>query len=472
MKAEELFDVGTLLKVLDTLQDPIWITEKNGDVKWVNGVVHELFPDMELVGQNVFDMEEKGIFSPSITRLVVEQQQFVSTVQTARDHAHLLVSGDYIEDEGGDIRYIVTHARQLYQAINQSKDLEQIEAVLQLYKQQIQQLIQQKKQQEDDFYAGNSKAAQYIAEWVAKISAVDATVLLTGETGVGKTAFAYRIHQQSSRRDHPFIHLDCGAIPESLIESELFGYKKGAFTGADAKGKLGLLAAADQGTLFLDEIGELPLHLQSKILQFLQNKTYRMIGDHQVRQADVRIIAATNVDLKERVQDKTFRKDLFYRLNVLPLEIPPLRKRREDILPLLNFYLGKFNGQYGRQHTLSKGLVDALYNHTWEGNIRELENLVERLVITASGPSIGVEDLPVDFPLQPARAVPFGREEHVSLPEYLERIERELLVEAYDTAGSTWKAAEKLGVSQSYIMRRLKKYGLKVDGGRRLVEGG
>lgn len=188
-----------------------------------------------------------------------------------------------------------------------------------------------------------------------------------------------------------------------------------------------------------------------------------MIGDNQVQQADVRIIAATNVNLMERVKEGTFRKDLFYRLNILPMEIPPLRERREDIIPLLNFHLGKFAQKYGRQHTLSKNLMDTLYNYNWEGNIRELENLMERLVITSAGPNIDIDVLPSDFPLQQSQQMHLQNVEEVSLPIYLEQIEKSILIKTYNETHSTWKTAKKLGVSQSYIIRRLKKFHLRIS---------
>ncbi|MDR7240100.1 sigma-54 interaction domain-containing protein [Neobacillus drentensis] len=462
-KVLQKFDGQLLLKILNSLKDPIWIIENNGNVLWVNQAADDFFSIGELIGQNVFKMEKQGLFSPSIARLVIEQKRFISTAQITQNNVQLLVSGDYIPDENGDIQYIVTHARQLSQAINQSSELGKVESILQLYKQQIRELILQKNQQNEDFYVGKSKAAQTISVWSQKIADIDTTILLNGETGVGKTALAYRIHQLSSRNNKPFIHLDCGAIPESLIESELFGYKKGAFTGANANGKLGLIAAADQGTIFLDEIGEFPLHLQSKLLQILQNKTYRMIGDNQVQQADVRIIAATNVNLMERVKEGAFRKDLFYRLNILPMKIPPLRERREDIIPLLNLYLGKFDQKYGHQHYLSKNLMDTLYNYSWEGNIRELENLMERLVITSAGPKIDIDDLPSDFPIQQSQQLLLQNVEEVSLPVYLDQIEKSVLIKTYNETNSTWKTAKKLGVSQSYIIRRLKKFNLRIS---------
>lgn len=456
-------DGQVLFEILNTLKDPIWITEKSGNVLWVNRAAKNFFKRDDLIGKNVYEMERQGVFSPSITRLVVEKKQFISTAQITQNNESLLASGDFIPDKNGDIRYIVTHARPLSQVIKKSNELEKVESILELYKQQIRQLLIEQKQQANDFFLGKSKASQQLKTWAEKIANVDTTVLLTGETGVGKTAFAYHIHQLSIRSDKPFIHLDCSAIPDSLIESELFGYKKGAFTGASTKGKLGLIAAADQGTLFLDEIGDMPFHLQSKLLQFLQNKTYRMIGDNKVQQADVRIIAATNANLKERVKEGTFRKDLFYRLNVLSIEIPPLRERKEDILPLINFYLNKFNKKYSREQKLSKQVIDILYKYQWEGNIRELENVIERLVITTDGTTITIDDLPNDFPIEYSQPIFSNKIESQSLPAYLNEVEKSIIIETYNETKSTWKTAEKLGVSQSYIVRRFKKYHLRIS---------
>ncbi|WP_259676106.1 sigma-54 interaction domain-containing protein [Brevibacillus centrosporus] len=268
----------------------------------------------------------------------------------------------------------------------------------------------------------------------------------------------------SDRSDKPFVHLNCAAIPEALIESELFGYKKGAFTGANQNGKTGLIAAAENGVLFLDEISELPLHLQSKLLQFLQNKTYIPVGGSQVQKADVRIIAATNTNLLELTRTGQFRADLFYRLNILPLNIPPLRERREDIVPLLDFYLKKYNNKYQKDHTLSGNLTDVFYNYDWPGNIRELENLLERLVITVENKEIDLRDLPDKIrneqlgQISSLHALPANQ----TLTEYLNQIEREIIEETYRQLQSTRKAAARLGVTQAYIARRFKKYKLKV----------
>ncbi|RNB83200.1 AAA family ATPase [Brevibacillus nitrificans] len=456
------------LDIMNSIRDALWVLDKHGNVLWVNNAAKRgLFEvsDIDLVNQNVLEMEKRGLFYPSIARLVTESKHFINTVQVTQNNQKLLVSGDFIPDENGDIEYIVSHARTLSETLNTNMELEKAEELLQRYKSQIRQLIWEKnKDNGEESFIGKSKAYVASLEWLEKVADVDTTVLITGETGVGKSAFAAKIHQLSDRSDKPFVHLNCAAIPEALIESELFGYKKGAFTGANQNGKTGLIAAAENGVLFLDEISELPLHLQSKLLQFLQNKTYIPVGGSQVQKADVRIIAATNTNLLELTRTGQFRADLFYRLNILPLNIPPLRERREDIVPLLDFYLKKYNNKYQKDHTLSGNLTDVFYNYDWPGNIRELENLLERLVITVENKEMDLRDLPDKIrneqlgQISSLHALPANQ----TLTEYLNQIEREIIEETYRQLQSTRKAAARLGVTQAYIARRFKKYKLKV----------
>ncbi|MFJ7647474.1 sigma-54 interaction domain-containing protein [Lysinibacillus sp. NPDC097279] len=454
------------LDIMNTIKDGIWVLDKNGTVIWVNDAAKRgLFDvdEVDLINQSVFDMEKRGLFSPSIARLVLKNKQFVNTVQVIKNNQKLLVSGDYITDENGEIEFIVTHARTLSEAFNMNMELEKAEDLLQRYKNQIREMIRhQNKEQELESFVGKSKAFHTALEWLEKVADVDTTVLITGETGVGKSAFAQKMHQLSNRSDKPFVHLNCGAIPESLIESELFGYKKGAFTGANNNGKIGLIAAAENGILFLDEISELPLQIQSKLLLFLQNKTYTPIGDTQVHQADVRVIAGSNANLLEMTKAGQFRADLYYRLNILPLTIPPLRERREDIVPLLDFFLKKYNNKYQKDRSLSGKLTNILYNYDWPGNIRELENLLERLVITAPNQVINEQNLPSDFRREETANLLDTLPEGQSLTEYLNHIEKEIIEKTYNQLQSTRKTAAKLGVTQAYIARRFKKYNLSV----------
>ncbi|MGG1658862.1 sigma-54 interaction domain-containing protein [Brevibacillus sp. NRS-1366] len=304
--------------------------------------------------------------------------------------------------------------------------------------------------------AGASKGMSKIMDLVHKISRVNSTVLLLGESGVGKSFLAREIHALSERTNHPFVSLNCGSLPKDLIESELFGYEPGTFTGGKKGGKIGLFEAADQGTIFLDEIGELPYDIQSKLLEVLQEGTIRKIGGVQAKQIDVRIIAATNQDLAAMVARQTFRKDLFYRLNVVPLRIPPLKERKEEIPLLINHFLTMFNKKYNQSKNISRQFKKKLVEYEWPGNIRELENIIERIVVTNS------EDV-FEFLLKEG-GIPLYEENTVSieglipLKEAKKIVEKELILRAHHMYGSTYKAAKALQVDQSTIVKKLKQY--------------
>ncbi|WP_404799239.1 sigma-54 interaction domain-containing protein [Bacillus aerolatus] len=315
----------------------------------------------------------------------------------------------------------------------------------------------------EHFFMGKSPAYLTLINMVDKIASTETTVLITGETGVGKNVIANRIHQLSERSHEPFVEINCGAIPETLIESELFGYKKGAFTGANSGGKAGLIKMADKGTLFLDEIGELPIHLQAKLLQFIQHKKFLPIGGTEHQMANVRIIAATNNDLLQQVQEGKFRSDLFYRLNVLPIRVPSVKERKMDIIDLLQFNLEKYNKKHKRHCRLSSDVMNRLQSYDWPGNIRELENLVERLVIIAAHDEIRLEDLPSHLQTQEKLVFNLNKyEKGKSLTDILETIEREIIEEAYSEFKTTRKTAEELGITQSLLMRRVRKYKMKL----------
>jgi len=309
-----------------------------------------------------------------------------------------------------------------------------------------------------DGYPGHlirSGKMKRVMDIIHKIASVDSTVLLLGESGVGKTMLARVIHQVSSRRDRPFLSINCATLPDSLIESELFGYEPGSFTGGKSGGKKGLLEAADGGTVFLDEIAELPLHVQSKLLEVLQENTFRRIGSVEKQKANIRIIAATNKDLKQMVSERRFREDLYYRLHVVPLTIPPLRERREDILPLAEHFVQVFNQKYDRRFTLSADSRRRFLDYHWPGNVRELENTIERMVVTCSeesGELWGEGSGP--FELLPDR---FG-DELPPLKEAKKQLEKELILRAYRRYENTYKAAEALQVDQSTIAKKLKQY--------------
>jgi transcriptional regulator with PAS, ATPase and Fis domain len=288
------------------------------------------------------------------------------------------------------------------------------------------------------------------------VAHVDSTVLILGESGVGKELIAQLIHRASKRSKEPFIKINCGAIPTNLLESEFFGYEPGAFTGALREGKPGLFELAQGGTLFLDEVGEIPLDLQVKILRTLQDKEITRVGGKKNINLDVRIVAATNRDLEKMMQENTFREDLYYRLNVVPIVLPPLRNRKEDILPLINDFLAKFQLQYGYQKWIHPDVMERLLNYDWPGNIRELENTIERLVVTSRGECI----LPENLAGIPAASADPGKQLKTSLKRTLESNEKKIIADVYRNVKSTRKAAVLLGISQSSLVKKLNKYSI------------
>ncbi len=314
----------------------------------------------------------------------------------------------------------------------------------------------------DDFIV-KSPAMIEIVSTAMQIADYDLTILIEGETGVGKGVLASLVHRSSRRRDKPFVQVNCGAIPESLVESELFGYESGAFTGSSPEGKEGFFEAADGGTIFLDEIGELPKSSQAKLLQILDDRMLTRVGSTDSRRLDVRVIAATNRRLRELTRSGEFRADLLYRLETIPLFIPPLRERPEDLAALIGRFIESCNREYGRERTITDEAVQYLMGCEFPGNVRELKNQIVRLALTAPGNSIGLEDVQREVSREPGDAQP----EDVDMPsaggsmkDRLEEVERRILTETSDRCSSTYEMAEQLGIDQSSVVRKLKKYGI------------
>jgi Nif-specific regulatory protein len=307
------------------------------------------------------------------------------------------------------------------------------------------------------FMVGQSPSMLEVQNLLQKVAPSRASVLLLGESGTGKTLIARILHESSPRAKFPFIKLNCAALPENLLESELFGYEKGAFTGA-TQSKAGRIEDADGGTLFLDEVGEIPLLLQAKLLRFLQEREFERLGGNQTKSVDVRIIAATNRDLGEAVQEGAFREDLYYRLNVFPIQVPALRERQADMPLLLQHFLAKFSKEYRKNLRLTKRARHALEAYEWPGNVREMENLVERLAILAEGEEITWKSLP---PHVVSRALPTAPEEDGSLPHLKEMEKREVLAALERNRWIQSRAARELGITLRQIGYRIKKFGLE-----------
>lgn len=306
---------------------------------------------------------------------------------------------------------------------------------------------------------GNSKVIEQVRQVLRQVAQSDATVLITGPTGTGKEVAASEIQRRSRRHDKPFVQINCAAIPENLMEAELFGYEKGAFTGALKNGKVGLLEYANGGTVFLDEIGELPLALQPKLLRAIQERVVIRVGGLQAIPIDVRIIASTNRDLASQVEKGLFREDLYYRLNVIPVRMPALKERGNDIILLAETFLNEYNEKYGKQIHLSADICELLLNYSWPGNVRELRNFIERLVVLNSSGILHANE--VAEMLYVGRAAEADDAlETASLNDATSRLQRRMIQRAMDTYHNTYRAAEALGISQSTLIRKAKRLGV------------
>lgn len=314
---------------------------------------------------------------------------------------------------------------------------------------------------------GKSLAIQNVFDLIDKVASSNATVLITGESGTGKELVAKAIHYTGPRKNYPFVSINCGAVPESLLESELFGHERGAFTGADTV-KMGLMEVAQKGSFFLDEIYESPSPIQVKLLRVLQEKEFTRVGGTKPIKVDLRIIAATNKDLNQAVQDKVFREDLYYRLNVIPIRLPPLRERKEDIPLLLEHFINKYNLQHQRKvpiRGIAPEAVSILERYLWPGNVRELENVIERAVVLEAGDLIHVSSLPDEVRgarTKSVEAISLAMNQSVDLEETLEDIEKRMIQGALDKAdGVIYKAAKLLNLSFRSMRYRVQKHNLK-----------
>jgi TyrR family helix-turn-helix protein/PAS domain S-box-containing protein len=460
---------------LNNCYDSIYSTDGLGNVLWVNPATERIINrnPSEVLGKNVNELEREQAFYPSVTNLVLKYMKPMTIIQEVDQGKKVIVTGCPVFDENNKIIRVISITRDVSELIKDIEEftrssglvdvfnrLKNAENLAERYYSELREL--RKDRLAKNQVIARSKEMINIMELAKKVASVDSTILLLGESGVGKDVIATLIHELSDRREGPYIKINCGAIPDSLLESELLGYEAGAFTGA-VKGKVGLLEIADKGTLLLDEISELPLNLQVKLLQVIQDRKFIRIGGTETRNVNIRIIAATNKDLKSMVREGRFREDLFYRINVIPIVIPPLRQRRQEVPHLLLHFVDKFNQKHTRIKQLSSKAIDILVNYDWPGNIRELENLVESLVVVSERDIIMPDDLPEHVRQQQGK-IPvslFEGYENISLSEAVEAFESKIILDVYKKCKSTIKTARILGVNQSTIARKLKKYGHK-----------
>ncbi len=404
------------------------------------------------LGKTVYEIEREGVFQPSVSAKVLETRQPQVVIQKTRIGEELVSVGAPVFNSDGKVEKVVSVTRDYSTQMKISKMIAEL-------REHDDSALSASGVQTDRIVTCNDAMFE-IKTLVKMIAATKATILISGETGTGKEMFARYIYSLSDRKDQPFIKVNCGTISHSIVESELFGYEEGSFTGASRGGKIGLIEAANGGTLFLDEISELPLEQQVKLLHVLQEKILIRVGGTTPIDLDIRVIAATNKDLEEQVRLGNFREDLYYRLNVIPISIPPLRERREDIPLLANYFFKRFCGNYKKEMQLSNNAVSMLEKYSWPGNIRQLENTIERLVLTTPKPIITASDLPKVF-WENSRPPSVKVNAITRLDTAVEELEKELIRMAVEEYGTTVKAAEVLGVNQSTVSRKMAQYHLK-----------
>ncbi|MGW6383537.1 sigma-54 interaction domain-containing protein [Peribacillus butanolivorans] len=454
-----------LKKIIETSNNNITITDEKGIILYSNPKLWEIYgmEPASYIGTSVYQLEKEGLLTPSINALVLKEKKAMRIMQHTQT-GHVVMSTGYpIFNKEGLLVRVISYGQDQTEILQLQEQYEQLQRIVKGYQTEVEDL----REKELDYHdmIARSNATKQILKTIHNVAKTDATILLLGPSGVGKSTFARSVHNQSNRRKEPFIEVNCSTIPESLFESEIFGYEPGSFTGANKQGMQGLIEQADSGTLFLDEIGELPLAMQAKLLKVLQEKKIKRIGGKKESLINFRLIAATNQDLKGMVSEGKFRLDLFYRLNVIPIQIPALHERKEDIPLLIQHYLQKTNDKYQKLKKFHPTTYEVLTHYQWPGNIRELENLIEQLILIIEEPIIFPKHLPQTITGQieqtensSSQTIEQESDENHDLKKTLEKVELQLITKAYKQCKTTYEMAEYLGVSQPTVIYKLKKY--------------
>ncbi len=445
--------------------DAIYIVDANGITHRTNDAIERLtgIPKEYYIGKDMRYLEKRGFVDKSVSMEVIKQKKPVTLIQENSRGKVIMMTGSPVFNDQGKVIRVVTNLRDITELNRLREELSEL----------------RKFHAKDEPSVVVSPVMKKVMGVAGRVAKTDTTVLLLGESGVGKEVVARMIHKNSKQYEKgAFIKVNCGAIPQDLLESELFGYESGAFTGANKNGKPGLFELANNGTLFLDEIGELPLNLQVKLLRVLQDQEFHRVGGVKIKKVNVRIIAATNRNLKKMVAEGQFREDLYYRLYVVPIEIPPLRKRKEDILPLVRFFLDKYNRKYQTDKILTPAALKIFQKYPWPGNIRELANFVERLIVIttcheilpehlslAMDGNIAVKEVSISKQhLENTDSFPDGGEnswETGGLKQAIEQEECHIFTAAFEKYRSSYEVARALKISQSTAIRKAYKYGIR-----------
>jgi len=449
-----------LQQIIKESFDTILVTDKFGNVLLANPTAGLFlgYKTEEVIGINVKDFVKKGIYDWSPTLKAIETRSVVSGIVQNKHGVQHMVTSKPLIDENGDIAMIITNARDKGLVDEYISALENERITVIRYKTAVEYLSEVDLENKE--LVVESQQMRQIIKISNVIAKTDSTVMLIGETGTGKEVMARYIHRNSLRSKEPFIPVNCAAIPHDLLESEFFGYVRGAFTGANPQGKPGLFEIADKGTLFLDEIAELPLAMQSKLLRVLESSEVQRLGDTNIIQADVRFIAATNRDLKAMINQKQFRSDLYYRLNVIPISLPSLKDRPEDILAFAHKFLEELNRKYGLKKQFSTQATQLLFNYNWPGNVRELRNVIERLVITSSDEILNFKEdslINSKTPLETEQSyLESNRGYHGTLKSVMQAVDEEYINQVLaECGGRIGEAASRLGIHRTMLYRKL-----------------
>ena len=449
--------------IFKSSSDGIWLCDGNGKIININGASEKInaIKAKDVIGRNVREIVEEGLMDRSATLEVLETERQVSLLQfLKKTNKYLLVTGTPVFDKDGHISLVVVNERDMTHLNVMKAKLDQTRMETQRFKDELVELsLLELKEQEIIAESEEMRQVLRIAVKLAKMEA--SNILILGETGTGKGLLAKFIHQYSHRKKKPFIQINCAALPETLLEAELFGYEKGAFTGAREHGKIGLFELAHEGTLFLDEIGDLPLSVQAKLLKYLDDHKIMRLGGIKPKQVDCTIIAATNRNLEARSRQRKFRQDLFFRLNTFVMQIPPLRERPDDIFELVNHLLAKYNRQYTLKRRISPSAMEHIKSYSFPGNVRELKNIIKMTVMMSETDSLD-DDILRNLKKPVLEQTDYGQkaDSQMTLIEETCAFEKRLLQNAMTNFKTTREMARFLGINQSTVVRKIKKHGL------------
>lgn len=445
----EVLNKKQMMAILEFSTDGIYVVNQDGITIFVNKAYEQItgFSREQLVGKHMMNLVEDGYFDQSVSIRVLKEKKKISLLQIIAQKKEVIVTGNPVFDEAGNIEMVVTSVRDVTKLNSLQKDLSKVNTFSKMQNHRFTFTIDE----EENKFLFRNPQMKNIYEKIIQISPFPTSVLLTGPSGVGKEVIANLIHYFSDRKDKPFIKVNCGAIPETLLESEFFGYESGAFTGARRGGKIGLLELANNGTIMLDEIGDMPIHLQVKILRALQDKKIRRIGGTTDISVDIRVISATNQDITNLIKEGKFREDLYYRIAVIELRIPPLCERKEDVELLIDHYFNFYCRRYKIQKFLTLEAKRSLIQYHWPGNVRELKNIMENLVTSVLESTIEPFHLP--FQLQQT-----DNELQSNLKNRLEQLEKRIVNEAISNHSSLRQAAKSLGIDHSTLVKKLQRW--------------